>query len=340
MIKTSTADAPEFSLFAIAATLVRQRRHLVLGAFAGAFIGGVIAQSRPVVYATIASFIPQGASDSPVSGLAGLAGQFGVSLPGGNQINTPDFYVSLLQTRTLLAGLADDTLSVPEEGDKRIAIPDLLGVAASPAREEATVRALQGLVSTTIVRPVGIVEVTVRTQWPSVSQAIASAILTRINEFTKGARQRQASEERVFLEERMAVAARELRQAEDSLTVFDKKNAQIGRSPDLASQRERLARAVSFRQQLYAQVALSFENGRIKEVRDAPSITVIEQPLATAQREPRHRVLYVFIGAILGGLVSALLTLGAEWIALRRREGDRHADEFFAALRELKITSK
>lgn len=340
MTETRRIYAPEISLFAIGTALLRRRRRIALGALGGALIAGVLSQLRPVVYTTTASFIPQGAADSPVSGLAGLAGQFGVSLPSGNQINTPDFYVSLLKTRTLFAGLVDDTLIVAEAGGKRIAIPDLLGVRVSPAREEETVRALKSLVATTIVRPVGIVEVAVSTRWPSVSAAIASALLDRINEFTKSARQHQAAEERLFFEERMAVAAQELRQAEDSFMNFDRKNAQVGRSPHLTSQRDRLARSVAFRQQLYTQVAIAFENGRIKEVRDAPGITVIEKPLSTSQREPRHRVLHVLVGTVLGGVLGVLLTFWAEWIAYRRREGDPHVDEFFAALGEMKVMAK
>src|ERR1700682_3977966 len=89
------------SLAASGTALVRRWRTVVSWALFGTLLALVAAGLEPATYAASASFIPQGA-DLGRTGLASIAGQFGVSIPTQNQSLSPDFYSQLLRSRELL----------------------------------------------------------------------------------------------------------------------------------------------------------------------------------------------------------------------------------------------
>src|SRR3954453_7182807 len=99
---TGAAREERVSALWFAALLLRKRRALLLAVFVGAVLGALVAVLTPPEYTARFSFIPQGPQDANRSGLASLAGQFGVTLGGGSVGQSPQFYADLLQTRELL----------------------------------------------------------------------------------------------------------------------------------------------------------------------------------------------------------------------------------------------
>src|ERR1039458_4946935 len=138
----------DVSLFALGTTLLRSRWRVVRWMFIGGVVALVPVISKPALYVGSASFVTQG-SDPGRSGLASLAGQFGVSLPSGNQALSPDFYSELLKSRVLLLPLTLDTLAVPELGGTRIQFADLFKLPPGPAisREEQGLAVLRDIVT-------------------------------------------------------------------------------------------------------------------------------------------------------------------------------------------------
>lgn len=327
----------EISLLAISATLIRHRWRIVRWMLFGGLVAGLLAFLRPPVYTAFASFIPQG-TDLGRSGLASLAGQFGVSLPAGNQSLSPDFYADLLKSRVLLQNVAHDTLTVAEMGGKRVLFLDLFEIPAGPAsrREEEGVRLLRQIVSTSVVKSTGVVQLQAGTRWPSVSLAIVNDLVKGVNEFNQQTRQGQAASERKFVEGRLAVAASDLRAAEDRLEEFLRNNRAIGTSPDLMFQRDRLQRDVALQQNVFTSLTQSYEEVRIREVRDTPVITIIEPPAVATLPEPRKRLLRVLLGLMVGALIGSILSFTSEGINRRRNQGDREADQFVGSLSEVK----
>lgn len=329
-------QSEEISVFAIGTLLLRNRWRIVRWAFAGAILALSLVWSRPALYRASASFIPQGA-DPGRSGLASLAGQFGVAIPSGSQSLTPDFYLRLIKSRELLGLVARDTLTVPELGGKRIAVEDLLKIEpGTPAvREEAAIGTLSLLVGASSSKATGVVEFGVATEWPSVSRAIAARLLEGVNEFNQRTRRDQAAAERKFVEARVGVAGTELRTAEDRLQQFLQGNRQYG-SPDLQFTRDRLQRDVSLRQQVFTSLTQSYEEVRMREVRDTPVITVIDQVSVSSKPAPRGRGIRTLMGLLLGGVVGALLVFLSDMITKRRADGDPSAAEFVSTVEELK----
>ncbi len=84
-------DRDELSLFALGIITLRNRWRIARWMVAGGALAALAAFTKPALYVASTSFIPEG-NDPSRSGLASIAGQFGVALPTGNQSQSPDFY--------------------------------------------------------------------------------------------------------------------------------------------------------------------------------------------------------------------------------------------------------
>ena len=304
----------------------------------GGGVAAVLAFSRPTLYSATASFIPQGVDPSR-SGLAGLAGQLGVVLPGTNQSLSPEFYVKLIRSRELLKGVVRDTLVVQELSGRRIPFVSLFEIKGSTAnrREEEGVRLLTGMIKASAAKTTGVVEFSVASKWPSVSVEIASAVITGINDFNQRLRQEQAGAERKFVESRLGISGSDLRAAEDRLEDFLRTNRQFASSPDLTFQRDRLQRDITLKQQVFTALTQSYEEVRIREVRDTPVITLVEEPSVPTLPEPGGRLLSILLGLLFGAFLGVISATLSESVVRSRRAGDPHADEFSGTLGEIKL---
>jgi uncharacterized protein involved in exopolysaccharide biosynthesis len=329
-------DGDEISLFTLITIVLRNLWRIIRWACVGAALIALYVIPRPALYRASASFITQGQTDATRSGLANLAGQLGVALPTANQSLSPDFYAQLLSSREILSRVARDTFVV-EESRRRIAFLDLfqIGGATPKIREEEGERKLMRIVSASVVKSTGVVEISAETRWPSVSMAIVTDLLAGINDFNQHMRQEQAGAERRFVESRLAIAGSDLRAAEDRLEEFLKTNRQFI-SPDLSFQKDRLQRDVTFKQQVFTSLTQSYEEVRIREVRDTPVITVVESPSVPTLPEPRRRVLAIVLGFLLGAFAGILISFVSQMIAFRNKEGDAEAASLVGTMGDVK----
>jgi len=277
-----------------------------------------------------ATFIPQGAQGG-ASGLALAASQFGFSIGSAVGAWGPPMYVELIQSRSLLEPIALDSLVVGEEGGRRLALMDLLHVTA-PTPERAisiAVGALNNMITAREEKKLGGVTISVKTKWPSVSLALASRLVRRVDQFNLETRKSQATAERQFVEAQAVESERVLRDAEDKLQTFLQANRDISGSPGLAFQRDRLQREVTRQNQLYTSWLQSREEARIREIRDIPTITVLENPRIAFEPVPRRMAVRVLLGGIAGAMVGVLFAFLADAVARARRSRREDSQEFF-----------
>ncbi len=328
-------EEDEISLFALGSVLLQHRWRIVRWAFLGGMLATLTVLLKGVTWTASASFVPQGADDG---GLRSLAGQFGVVIPGGaaSATQSPEFYTDLLTSRVILGPIVDDTLVVVEEEGEPRAVLELLEVeGANPAelREEG-IQALDESIRTSVARTTGVVTVSVKTAWPSVSLAITERLVEQVNRFNLQTRQSQAAQERRFVEARLATQRQSLLDAEGRLGAFLQANRQFENSPNLTFEFERLQREVALQQQVLVGLAQSYEEARIREVRDVPVITVIESPSLPARRDRRGVLLRGLLGVLVGGFLGVLVAFTGDMFARRRAEGDEEAARFAALLNE------
>jgi hypothetical protein len=191
---------------------------------------------------------------------------------------------------------------------------------------------LRSMVSVSVARTTGVVEVGVSSKWRSVSLAIARALIDHVNDYNRRTRQQQASSERKFVESRLTVANSDLREAEGRLEQFEQSNRDYARSPSLSLQRDRLSRDVLLRQQVYTSLNQAYEDARIREVRDTPVISMFEEPYVPTHPDPRGRVRRLIVGVLAGAVVGATLALISAAVSRRRKSGDEEAAKLVATL--------
>lgn len=331
------APGEELSLLALGSVVLRWRRIIVAMAVAGMVIGAARGVLSPRLFVTSARFLPQDAENQQ-GGLAAAASQFGIRVPTSGGAWTPAMYVELLHSPTLLEPVVRDTIEVAELQNKRTAVLDLLEIGpGSPARRlDLGVRKLAGMITAEEVRSISAVRVSAETRWPTVSLQIVERLVLGVNQFNLQTRKSQASAERQFVEARAVQAEGTLRAAEDGLQSFQEHNKIIPPQSELGLERDRLKRNVDRLQQVYSSLLQSREEAWIREVRDTPVITILDQPRMPVMPEGRGTVSKALLGAIAGTAIALLVAFIVEGFAAARRQPSDEAREFFRLVDETK----
>ena len=307
------ADLPA-SIADILSFVLRYRYVFVILCIIGVSMGIILAVSAPEVYTARMSFMPQGGNTSG-GGLAGLAGQLGISLSFGDAGQSPDFYSDLLRSRAVLESVARTKYVIQVGSDDSNPSPvSLLDVfEITGGNEPSRVRRASSLLEERIETRIrtGVVEVAVTMPHPQLAAEVAGQLLDALHEFNSRTRQSQASAERRFLELRLKEVGEELHILEEAMRQFFERNRVFANSPQLVFEADRLQRQVNLREEVYIEIALAYEQARIAEVRDTPVLTVIEE--ARAPASPDSARLFLKAGA---GLTLGML-FGLFWGALR-----------------------
>ena len=339
----------EVGLLDLLEGILRHRKTVWAIGLSVAIIAGCIALVAPRTWSTKASFIPQIRGEAGQSGLASLAGQFGVNIPTGEAGRSPEFYSAVISSQAVLDAVAVDTYSVADtvgllqRGHVEGTIADILRIDEGAARlDNELAKDWLREVALTVTTDIetGLVEVEVTTKWPELSEQIAGRTLELVNEFNLKTRQAEAKAERRFVQSRVENARRELREAEGQLQVFLRNNRAFQASPELMFDHDRLQRNVALKQQVYSSLVQSYEQARISEVRNTPVIRVIERPQPPPLPNPRRTLRKIVVGLLLGSTFGVFVAIVQESLwrqkALRTDHYDEMARLWAEAKRDLK----
>ena len=306
--------------------LMRRRWRAVLGLpVALGTVTAVWSLLMAPTYTASTSFVPEvGAGAKLPSSLAGLAGEFGLSL-GADASRSPRFYADVFKSRELLERVLDAQYLDPRsaKGDSTRLL-DLLRVRGrNPADSLSNgVRALGRLIGTRVDVQTGVVRLSVNSRYPGLAAAIANQMVVYLNEFNAHTRQSQARERRRFVEQRIAEAETELRGSESELRVFYERNRTWQQSPQLMFEEGRLRRQLDIRQEVYLTLKREFETARIEEVNDTPVITVIDKAIPPQKRSRPQRAMMVLLALITGGLAGVFWAIGSSYVQHLRSSQD------------------
>jgi len=283
-------------------------------------------------YTAVASFVPETSQETQLpSGLAGIIGQLGINLPLGGSLSG-DFFSAVLTSRELLTATMTSTFRDSTSGRDTtlLAILDPRG-RTDRERLENAIRDFKDDISVRVDRRSGLISLSVSGRPSQLVADVANRMLMLLNDFNLKRRQSRSGAQRRFVGQRLEVVERELREAEDAQLRFLTANRRYRESPLLSFEAERLARVVSFRQEIFQTLSREFEQARIAEVRDTPLLTVVDQAIAPVRRSSPKRVLLVLL-AMLGGACVALVAifLGEYRKAVRQQDADGYG-EFAAA---------
>lgn len=134
----------------------------------------------------------------------------------------------------------------------------------------------------------------------------------------------------------MGIARSDLREAENRLERFLVTNRQFNNSPELRFEQDRIQWDVPVRQEVFSSLRKAYEEVRIREVRDAPGISMFEIPSASTLPAPRGRGTRVVLGFLLGVFVGVLIALTSAMVARGKAAGYPDAVAFAGTLKEVK----
>jgi len=322
----------EGSIFMALNALLRQRA-LVLGfAVALGIAAGSWSFLRERVYGSSSSFMTEGRQ----SAMSGLAAQLGLMLPGASGGESPQFYADLLQSREILGATATTAFAMPGSGARPTTLVDFYRAkGTTPAlRREAAIDRLAKAVDVYVSPRTNVVTVRVTAAMPELAQQINQRLLTLLGDFNLRRRQSRASEERRFAEERLTTVKGELRVSEDRLQSFLQSNRDYRNSPSLVFAYERLQADVMLLRQVVTTLQQSLEQAKIEEVRDTPTVTIVESPSLPVRPDPRGVAKFTLIGIVLGTFLGMAIAFVRETLSHPSVQATSDYEEFLRLRRE------
>ncbi len=176
-----------------------------------------------------------------------------------------------------------------------------------PSEEEsAAMKAVGGMVTTSVDEETGLMTISVTTSGPRLAASLAESFLDHFTARVREIRTEKVQERLEFVEERFDEAEQELERAEERLAQFLERN-QNPTTATLQFQRDRLQRQVSFKEQLYSELQSQLTQTRLDLQRRQPVVTVVEEPVPPRQRSAPKRTFIVLLSLVVGGVLGIVL---------------------------------
>jgi uncharacterized protein involved in exopolysaccharide biosynthesis len=301
----SPTDEPVWQFQIKRSLLLTRWKTVFWSGLIGATVAAATVLLLPSYYTAGAGFQAEASASQGLnpSSLAGLATQIGGLQLGGS--SNAQFFADLLSTDAVLRPVA----SAPfpwKTGSADLATIYGYDGDAPGWREFYTVRKLRDAIKVSVNVRTGVVRFGVEARTPILAKAIAETILVALNNANVLLRQNRAGAERSFSAERAEHSRQELADAEQALAAFYRSNRLIANSPTLQMEEARLRRAVEMAQQVYVQLRLQQEQAAVQEVRNTPTLSVVDPPLLPVKRSWPNRRTSVLLGLVLGLALGVL----------------------------------
>ncbi|HIA79555.1 MAG TPA: hypothetical protein EYO07_05280 [Candidatus Marinimicrobia bacterium] len=261
-------------------------------------------------YISSAKIMSSGGGSSP-SQLQGLAAQFGVSVPGGSE-GAEWVYPDIIKSRTLARALLIRKFDTNKYGPQKSLLQILTYGDEEPEVNPNTlmkfgIESYLGMIDVEQDRQSQIYTVTVSAFEPQFAADLCAALIEELDEHQRVYKTEKVKETRLFIEGRIVEVQKELEKAEEDLKVFRDRNRQIGSSPALLLEQQRLSRETAVLTGVFTTLKQQLEMTKIEEVKESALVQVLDPPEAPLYRDSPKRRRSVFLSLILGfGLAVGL----------------------------------
>ena len=286
--------------------------------------------ATPLYKSTITMYPTGQESGGQLSQLQGMASTFGFDVGGGD----PPFNIqNIVESRRLKTKLIYHKWN-SKEFDKPVnlihywEIDDATGISLNPINwikalfasdassdyrilkwETDALEILNDRISVNEDEMTGLITVEILMEEPGMAADMANTMYPTIVDFTVETHSRQAKLNREFIEGRQIEVKEQLTEIEEVLKVFRERNRSIMESPQLQLEMERLMREVQIQTEVYITLQQQYELARIEEVKETPSVTVLDEGKPAVYKEKPRRKLITIIAMFLGGISASALIL-------------------------------
>jgi len=289
--------------------MAEQLKVIVLTTFISVFLTFTYVKfiQKPVYVSFAKVLLPENASGN-LGSLAGLASQFGVTIPSGakkTDLSSPSLYPELLRSRTFAEKILDKKFYL-NEYQKEMSLLSILTHGDSPTKigRDTLIGKAVGELNTKVLgytknmkSDVSVIQVT--TSEPLFAKELLTLVLKELEDLNRSYRSQTIREKIAFIENRISSVEDDLKNSEKRLKDFNEKNRQIS-SPALELDQERLYRDVDIQKGIYLTLKEQLELGKIEEIQEASIVQILDYPQIPLGPANINLVSNVLLSALLG----------------------------------------
>ena len=277
-------DPDSISFSDIVLILSKQLKVIFLTLFISLFIGFTYIQfiQKPEYISSAKILLPS--SNANVGGLAGLASQFGVSVPTATQtdLSSPSLFPELMKSRTLAEKILEKNF-FSQSFNKDLSLLAILTYGdAKPTVGEDTLitkgtAALWSMVTFEMGTSNKFSIIKATTGDPLFSRDLVIVVVSELEKLNRFFKRQSINEKSLFIEKRISSVKADLESSERALKLFREENRQIN-SPALQLEQDRLSREVEVQKSIFLTLKQQFELVKIEEVQKTSIIQMLDKP--------------------------------------------------------------
>jgi len=289
--------------------------------------------SLPDTYTSTASILPSGNNDR-LSALKELAGVAGTD-------RTPDarssmLFPSIMQSNQIRDAVIDNSYTIRDDGQPReINLKGYFGT----NNKDALRSLLAEITEIETVKETGVIHLSVETEYPELSQAIADSYLTELDRFNMYQRQSSAGQHVKYLEREIAKNREELNRLEDSLETFQmtNRNWDLTADPAILKTLNRLKRDLEIKSKTYALLNEQYALARLDAQKDIPIVQVLDHPSLPEMKSGPYRIRIIILSGLVAFVIMSFIIFMID-TTRRRNNSVRTESEIPAFKRKVKIS--
>ena len=340
-MKTNKDD--EIDLIALLKTVYVARRFVIKTTILFAVLGIILAMVSPTKYTASSTFVPQlseGQTNSPLGGLASLAGINLSAIMGGQpQEISPSLYPKIAESVPYRLALLDATVEsntsfrdyilsqsggvaiLPLLKKYTIGLPGLLlnkqtdnnenldtSLFQITEQDKDLFELLAQVVSIEVDDQEGLVFISVELADRMVAAQLAQAATDLLQSNIIAFKSQSARNNLEFIESQFESKRKEFEEIQDSIAIFKDQNLNIT-SALYQNQLTRLESQFTVTSSVFQELAGQVEQAKIQVNKDTPIFTIIEPVSVPLERSKPKRTLMVIVWTFLGGVFSVVWVL-------------------------------
>jgi uncharacterized protein involved in exopolysaccharide biosynthesis len=274
----------------------------------------VVSVLLPPYYKSTATILPETQSSrlSTLSGISDLAALAGVNVGGEGSLTK--LYPTIIKSEAVLKDVIYARYKTEEFPDSVNLIEYWEIKEKKPgAAYEGALKTLREALDVSMDLKTSILSMSLETKEPRLSADIVNNVLDGLDRFILTKRTTSASEQRKFIEGRLAEVKDDLTKSENALKVFRERNRQISSSPDLLLQQGRLERDLQINNTLFIELKKQYEIAKIEEVKNMPVINVLDLARPAVYKDRPKRSVIVIIAFLLTFLGVVVYVVGDKY---------------------------
>jgi len=251
-----------------------------------------------------------------MGGLAGLASQFGMNIPSGGglsqaDLSSPLLIPELLKSRTFIETLLGEKFYI-EMYNKELDLLSIMnnGIEPSVDNREIVITEILPDISGMISYTSGgsFSNISVVAFEPRFAKELSDVVLKNIAILNSNFRTQSLKEKTLFIESRIKLVEKDLRDAELKYKLFLEQNRQVI-SPSLLLDQERISRDVEIQKEIYLTLKQQLELAQIEQIEEASVIKILDKPQYPLYPFNIKLKASILIGCFVGLLFGILIGL-------------------------------